>query len=197
MKYWTDRSVVFVAGLLAACASPDPTFYALQTIPGSSVALARTVVEVRRPGLAGYLDRSDIVLKNAEYRLKVDSQLRWGEPLGDMIGRVVTEDLSQRLSGTTVFSDAGAISADADFRVEVNVERFDEDSGGSVVLAAEIAVERGRTHHPVAARHLTVSALPAGPGAGALVAAMSGLLAQLSDDVAHDIQHGAMTPAID
>jgi uncharacterized lipoprotein YmbA len=174
--------------LLGGCSSPDPTFYTLQPVPGTPAASQVRTIEVRRPGLAGYLDRSDIVLKNAGYTLDVNGQLRWGEPLGDMIGRVLTQDLSQRLPGSSVFGQSGAITADADLRVEVDIQGFDADASGAVVLTAEVAVEAGRSHAPLATRHVSLTAQPAGPGAAALVASMSGLLGTLSDQVAADIR---------
>jgi uncharacterized lipoprotein YmbA len=151
-------------------------------------------IEMRRPGLAGYLDRSDIVLKSAAYQLSLNSQHRWGEPLGDMIGRVLGEDLTQRLPGSTVFGQSGAITADPQLRVEVDIERFDPDAAGAVVLQANVAVERGLTHQPVAARQVTLSSDPAGPGAGQIAASMSGLLGALADRIAQDIR--SATPAI-
>ncbi len=172
---------------LAGCASSDPAFYTLQPVPGtpvtgSALGTARSV-EVRKPGLAGYLDRSDVVLKSADYQLSVTSGARWAEPLGDMIGRVLTQDLSQRLPGTNVFAEDGAISADAESRVEVDIQRFDADGSGTVTLVAQIAVEAGRTHVPVASRHVVLTAPSGGPGAGQLAAAMSVLLGQLADAV--------------
>ena len=177
-----------LAALLAACSSPDPTYYTLQPVPGTAMPAAPASIEVRRPGLAGYLDRSDVVLKNAGYTLAVNSQLRWGEPLGDMIGRVLTQDLSQRLPGTSVFAQSGAISAEPQLRVEVDILNFDADASGAVVLTAEVAVERGTTHQPLATRHVSLTAQPGGPGAANLVASMSGLLGQLADQVARDIE---------
>ncbi len=186
------KAVVIACLLAGGCSSPDPAYYTLQMVPGVALPTAAQVVEVRRPGLAGYLDRADIVLKSADYQLSVNSQVRWGEPLGDMVGRVLTQDLSQRLSGASVFGAGGAISADADMRVEVDFQRFDEDAGGQVSLIAQLAVERGREHHPVATRHIVLTLRPASPGAANLVGAMSALLGMLADQVALDVQHAAL-----
>jgi uncharacterized lipoprotein YmbA len=195
LLFFKKKGLVFsfcLAAMVAACSSPDPAYYNLQTVPGSVVSVPPLVVEVRKPGLAGYLDRSDIVLKSTEYRLNVNGQLRWGEPLGDMIGRVLTQDLSQRLPGSSVFSEAGAISADADTRVEVDVQRFDEDATGQVKLVAEVVIERGQTHHPAASFHVDVASVPPGPGAAPLVGAMSNLLGTLADQIAANMK--SVTP---
>jgi len=168
------------------CSSPDPTYYTLQPVPGTIRQSPAQIVEVRRPGLAGYLDRSDLVLKDAGYRLAVNSQLRWAEPLGDMIGRILTQDLAQRLPASSVFSESGAISADPTLRVEVDVQRFDAAQSGAITLVAGVAIEAGITHRPLRARTVTLSATPA-PGAAAQAATMSSLLSELSDRIAQDI----------
>jgi uncharacterized lipoprotein YmbA len=172
---------------MGACGSPEPIYYTLQAVPGSALTAPATSVEVVRPGLAGYLDRSGIVLKQSDYKLDVDTLVRWGEPLGDMIGRVLVQDLSQRLPETSVFSGDGAISADADIRVEVNVQKFDAEADGSAILRANVAIVRTVPHatlaaHSVALRNANVASGPRG-----LAAAMSELLGQLADQAAADI----------
>jgi uncharacterized lipoprotein YmbA len=187
-SFFQKRTAFFLilALTLAGCASPDPNFYTLNATSGATLTGAPASIEVRRPGLAGYLDRADIVLKNDSYTLSVNSQQRWGEPLGDMIGRVMAEDLTQRLPGSSVFDQSGAITANPDARVEIDILKFDPAGDGTVVLNAEYAIEAGTTHHPIAARHVSLSATPSGPGAAALAAAESGLLGTLADQIASD-----------
>ena len=181
-------SGLMLALLAASCASADPTLFTLQTVPGTAQpATAGQVIELRRPGLAGYLDRPDVVLRDAGYQLSVNSQQRWAEPIGDMIGRVLTQDLSQRLPSSTVFSESGAITADPTLRIELDIVRFDQGADGRLTLVAEAALEAGRSHVPLRTRHITLTADPPGPGAAALVAAMSTLLGQLADRLARDV----------
>jgi uncharacterized lipoprotein YmbA len=173
--------------LASSCASPDPSLFTLQPVNGTVQTPATAqVIELRRPGLAGYLDRPDIVLSNAGYQLSVNSQLRWAEPIGDMIGRILTQDLSQRLPSSTVFSETGAITADPSLRIEVDILRFDQGADGRVTLVAQAALEAGRSHTPLRTRHITLQADPGGPGAPPLVAAMSTLLGELADRLAQD-----------
>jgi uncharacterized lipoprotein YmbA len=180
---------------LAGCASADPAFYTLSVVPGATLSGAPPTIEVRRPGLAGYLDRSDIVLKNQGYKLSLNSQERWGEPLGDMIGRVITGDLTQRLPNSSFFDQSGAITANPDARVEVDILNFDPTGEGSVTLNAAYAIEQGLSHRPLAARHVSLSATPAGPGAADLVAAESGLLGSLADQIARDAASQVLPPS--
>jgi uncharacterized lipoprotein YmbA len=176
---------------LAGCSSPDPTLYTLDPAPGQAVATNFHTIEVRKPGLAGYLDRSDIVLKNSAYKLSTNSQERWGEPLGDMIGRVLTQDLTQRLPGAGVFDQSGAITAYPDARLEVDILTFDPGASGDVTLNASYALESGTGHHPIASRHVTLTA-PTTGGAANLAATMSALLGQLADQIARDAAAPAM-----
>jgi uncharacterized lipoprotein YmbA len=85
-----------------------------------------------------------------------------------------------------VFDQSGAITANPDARVEVDILNFDPVGDGTVVLNAAYAIERGTTHQPIAARHVSLSAAPSGPGAASLAAAESGLLGTLADQIARD-----------
>ena len=169
---------------LWGCASPDPAIYTLRATQGQPVGGGPTAIKLARPGLAGYLDRPEIVRDSSVNRLQVTSGERWGEPLGDMIGRVLALDLAQRLPGSSVFTEAGTISVDPSATVELDVQRFDLDTGGLVVLLVQVAVEQGRSHDPSATRSLRLTVQPASTGTPQLVAAMSDVLGQLADQVA-------------
>jgi uncharacterized lipoprotein YmbA len=184
-------ATTFIFGIVwmcaSACSSPDPTYYTLQAVPGHVIASRKLAVEVVRPGLAGYLDRSGIVLRQSEYKLDVDSQVRWGEPLADMIGRVLAQDLTQRLPASSVFSADGAIGVDADVRVEVNVQEFDTETAGTVKLVANVAIMQSASHATLAAHSVAYHLDGVQPGAGALASAMSSLLGDLADQIGADI----------
>ncbi len=113
-----------------------------------------------------------------------------------MIGRVLAEDLTQRLPGTTVFTEAGTISADASATVELDVQRFDLDESGQVVLLAQVAVRWGFGHDAAGARSLRLTARPVGNGTPELVMAMSRLVGQLADAVAGMVRTTPLGSAI-
>ncbi len=177
------RRVLLLGLALGACSSPEPAYYTLAAVPGTPRGGAPGTIELRRPGIAGYLDRPEIVRSGGDYRLRVAAGERWGEPFGDLFGRVLAEDLNQRLTGTSVFTAAGAISAQADAALELDVQRFDLDAGGDVVLLAQIAVSRTR-RGPATTRVFRLTQRPAGPSTAELVAAMSMALGALADAAA-------------
>ncbi len=179
------RTVLTLAlGLAAAsCRSPDPAYFTLAARPAPPLPgpPGPRLVELRRIGLAGYLDRPEIVRSNADYRLRLETNERWPEPPADMIARVLAENLNSRLPGTTVFSSTGAIASASDRTLEIDVQRFDVDASGQVVLLAQVAVSRaGGTRTAQAVR---LAATPAGPTTTDMVAAMSTVLGQLADRI--------------
>jgi uncharacterized protein len=169
------------AALLAGCSSPNPDLYTLAAVPGPIVHTPAHTIELRRLSLPGYLDRPEIIRSAAQYRLRVTVNDRWGESLSGMLARVFTENLVQRLPGATVFPETGAISVQPDVVLEVNIQRFDADAAGAVVLLAQIAVRRETGHASEIARSVRLTATPRGAGTQELVASMSADLGELAD----------------
>jgi uncharacterized protein len=173
---------------LAACgSSPNPVLYTIAVRQGATLPAGPRIVQVRDVGLAGYLDRKEIVRSSSDYRLAVQSNDWWGEPLGPMIGRVLVVELSQRLPATNVYAEGGAISVDANATVAVNIQRVDVDQAGALVLLAQAVVDFNR---PVrtAAKTFSISRPVSSPGMAGQVAAMSDALGELADGLAQMLQ---------
>jgi uncharacterized lipoprotein YmbA len=170
---------------LAACSpSPNPNLYVLAAMPGPVLHTPSRSIELRRIGLAAYLDRPGIVRSQADYQLSVMSNDRWGEPLGTMLGRVFAENLVQRLPDAVIFNEDGAISTDPDTVVEIDIQRFDADAQGNVTLLAQVAARRSGSRAQAQARTFRLTATPASTSTADLVAALSHTLAELSDNLA-------------
>lgn len=187
---WAYVAVLRRAALLAlalvpaACSSPNPTLYVLAPIPGPVVSAPHGViprtVALRTIAIAHYLERSQIVRSSEGYRIDVLSNEWWGEPLDTMLGRVLVEELNQRLPGSLVYADNGAISTAPDATIEINLQRLDLNREGSVLLLAQVAVEG----HVANARSFSFTVRPADATTSALVAAMSQATEQLADSIA-------------
>ena len=180
------RLFLALPATVAACASPEPSYYTLASRPGVPQPGGPRLIELRRIGLAGYLDRPEIVRKDADYRLRIGSAERWGEPLGDLIARILAEDLNLRMPGTSVFTSAGSISVTADVTIELDMQRFDADASGDVVLLAQVAASKGRERgrSALGTQTVRIQVHPTGPATVDLVAAMSLALGQLADRIA-------------
>jgi uncharacterized protein len=188
------RRALLAALALAGCASPPANLYTLAVEPGPTTPGGPATVRISPIGLAGYLDRNVIVLSDLGYRLNLAGNDFWAQSLSAMIGGVLAQELTQRLPGSTVYTEAGAITAEPDAVVEVNVQRFNADASGTVTLTAQVAVQRSRGSQPLATRVVSYSVKPTGSGTGELVAAMSRALSELADEIAGMLAQSAAAP---
>lgn len=182
---WVRALLVVVA---SGCASPEPAYYTLAARPGRALSGGPASLELRRVGLATYLDRPEFVRRGGDYRLEIASGERWGEPLGNLITRVLAEDVAARLPDVTVFPQ-GALSLAGQTVVEVDVQQFEADAGGSVTLLAQVAVRADR--NAGRPRALRLSRQAASRSASDVAAAMSDLLGQAADEIATMARGGA------
>ena len=174
------RRAVLLSLLAASCASPSPALYTLDAPPGPVRRGGPRTIELRTIGLARYLERSQIVRSTENYRLDILPNDWWGEPLDAMLGRVLIRALSQRLPGSTIYLENGAISAEPEATIQVNVQRMDQDARRDIRLIAQFSVRR-RTADTRAA---TIQVPVSGPGTRDLVAGMSEAVGQLADRIA-------------
>jgi hypothetical protein len=127
------------------------------------------------------------VLATGPNEIRLDELNRWAAPLGDNIGRVVAENLVAILGTPQVSLFPQRSAADADFRVAIEVQRFESRAGEAASLdalwtarrLADGATRVGRT---------TVREPVAGSGYDALAAAHSRGIARLSADIAGAIR---------
>lgn len=169
---------------LAGCASSPPTrFFALDPVSGAAAAAGAsgTPVKVDAVHIPPALDRDSMVRGESDNQLQISSQESWAGDLGEMIRRVLTQDLAQRLPSGMVVAPESPAPADARGLV-IDILTFQPQSG-EVVLDADWTLLQGTQANPVARRsvHLTQSATPSAQGEAA---AMSALLGRLADGIA-------------
>ena len=166
----------------AGCTSPQPTLYTLERSAGTPDDRVLAPVAVREVNLAKYLDRPQIVRHRTGYELAYSDTERWAEPLDEMVPRVLTEDLTQRLPATRIAGAASGMVPEAERILIVNIDRFDADPDGAVVLEARWSVRSELRAGTFEKSRITVPA--ASTRAADLVAAMSTGLGRLGDQLA-------------
>jgi uncharacterized protein len=104
---------------------------AVETRPQSTPA----VVAVGPVTLPDYIDRPQIVTRKSAYQLELAAYDQWAAPLYDMLPRVLVEDMGLRLPADRVVAFPQIGDASFDYRIAVDVGRFDVDATGEATLA--------------------------------------------------------------
>jgi uncharacterized protein len=173
---------ILLVALCGCGSSPHQTFYTLYSEPGSATQDVALEIELRRPGMPGYLDRPNLVRRGAGGRLDISGTDRWATDLGELVAATLARNLTQRLPRSTVYTESGAITSRPDVRVEVDLQQF-EAVDGVVRLEAQVALHwAGGAAARIERYELTEE--PEGAATEATVAAMSRLLAKLSESIA-------------
>lgn len=174
---------LMLAVAFAACSSPSPVLYTIAPAQGRVQSGGPKVIALQQISMARYLERSQIVRSSENYRLDVMSNDWWGEPLAAMLGRVLIEELGQRLPQSTVISEIGAVSASPDATIELNVQRLDENASGDLVLQAQASVDFKGRREPLL-RNFRFAVPPSTPDSQGEVSAISTAVGRLADGLA-------------
>ena len=187
-------AALLAAAIVAGCGSAEPTYYTLRSWPGAAQGGVPLTIQVRTPTVSSFLDRDSIVRDDKDYRLKLAEDSVWGEPIANLIGSTLTADLRQRLPGSTVFAEDGAISTHPQAVVELDVSQFSEDGAGLATIDAALSVQRSDAG-ATTSQLLHLSMAPSGPTTADLAAALSQLLGQVADAAARQASALAPLPA--
>ena len=184
------RGIVLVIGLASIAAgcgsSPKVRYYTLSAAEAPAVAAAPSkaalTVTVGPATVPEVVDRQQIVLRVGANQVELSEFDRWAEALKFAIPRVVAASLAQQIASAQVFVYSPSAPG-TDFRVLIDVERFESEPAKSVTVEASWSIRPGAKGEPRSGR--SVAREPVGAaGYDALVAAHSRALAAVSRDIA-------------
>jgi uncharacterized lipoprotein YmbA len=141
---------------------------------------------VRRPSIAGYLDRREIVRAVRGERLDLSGDSNWAEPFDAMIGRVLAAGLALRLPASRVMCDLNSLGVGPEVRIDIEVQRFEHGADG-LVLRALVAVRRGAETTSVKVEAVELEDRSERRDTEATVSAMNALLGKLADHIARTL----------
>jgi len=182
-----------VIGVIAAamlitnsgCArSPVATFYtmsALAPVAASTSADPRGIAvgPVTVPEL---VDRPQLVTRISANKVNILESHRWAEPLKSEIPRLLAENLARLMRPARVSTYDQSASRTAEYRVVVDILRFESVPGEDVTIEALWSVRRGADG--MMEKGHSIAREPAnGTGYEALVAAHGRALATISKDI--------------
>jgi len=182
-------SAVYLLVLSACVSSPPVRYYSLSPIdtdyqqdPDDAVMLG-----IGPLSIPDYLNRSQIVTRDVDAQMRMDDFSRWTEPLTDSMHRIISTDVDNLLHGVVVvmYPYEAVVRSHLDYRLVGDVNRFDADSSGLVVLEIQWAIVDTEANLLVPTRRNRYQAQMATSGDfSAMVAAMNDVLSQFSRDVA-------------
>ncbi len=166
--------------------SPPPTFYQLTETASTQLSgLERGIaVGVGPINVPTYLDRPQIVIRGADHQLELSEFNRWVEPLTDSISRVIIVNLSNSLESTRVYKiPRRNKTIPLEFRVEIDIARFDGMLGGDALLVARWTLH-DRQNRPLVTKVSIIRDPSGGEGFDRLIAAQNRALQNLSQEIA-------------
>ena len=178
---------LLAVALLSACASPSSHFYTLTQTravpPGAAFSASIAVGPVSVPES---VNRPEIVVQVGPNEVALDEFNRWAAPLPSEIQRVVVENLVQLLGTQRVSRYPQGSMTSPDFRVQIEVLRF-ESAPGDAALLEVLWTVHGKNDKEVKTGRTMVREPVSGQSYDALAAAHSRALGTLSRDLAEAI----------
>ena len=180
-------SIALVAIVAAGCSTAPSRFYALDsTAVADGAPAAHAAVMVGPVTVPAAVDRPEFVVQVAPNRDEVDEFNRWVAPLNDAIARAVAGNLVVLLGTPDVATETLA-NFIPDYRVTIDVQRFESIQGQAAILEAVWNVRKMVGGQTRSGR--TVAREPVqGQGFDALAAAHSHAIAKMSADIAAAIR---------
>ena len=206
MRDYQSRAawLALMAGVLAmtGCMSvADPTrYYVLSPTaprePTPSVAASSVAVGVGPVLIPGYLDRVQIVTRDANDEVAVAMYDRWAEPLESGIAQVLADNLGAHVGSEriAVFPWRGGVARVLDYQVAIVVLRFDGWPGRQAIVDARWRL-LGKDGQELALRRSTLNEPITGEGYQPLVRGLNQLLSTLAREIASEIRSRADTRA--
>jgi uncharacterized lipoprotein YmbA len=172
---------------LAGCASPASRFYTLSAVPTPAAPSSDVSVTLGPVSVPATVDRPQIVVRTDPNQVRLEEFNRWASPLQNNIARVVAENLVALLGTPRVTVVPQTLGAEADYRVALEVQRFESAPGEAATLDAVWTVSRTKDGQAQTGR-TTVREPSPDKGFEALAAAHSRAVARLSQDIADAVR---------
>jgi uncharacterized lipoprotein YmbA len=174
---WERRQWIFVliltGSFLSGCIGTTPVtpkFYVLtptqyetslvntgeQTGSQTSKMVSLEIISLDLPQ---YLEKPQIMTRTSRNQLEMAEYHQWGGNLRKNMIRVIVQNMSRLLSTPHVAMPPLRSSAPPDFRIEVEVMRFEADQTGQVMFSAQWRLFRGKERDALATQMIDLESL--------------------------------------
>ena len=192
---WSAVAVLTISSLTGCASSPNESFYTLSAgvpVNGATPASGESAysIAVGPITLPEVVDRPQIVLRASPNEVIIVELHRWAEPLRSEIPRIIADNLTVDLNVKRVAAYPQSAGDNADYRVLVDIQRFDSTMGESVTIDALWTVKRVSDGALRTGRSMARESTGGGTYE-AVVAAHSRALATISHEIAEAIRSSA------
>ena len=180
-------SIVMMAVIAVGCSTAPSRFYSLaSTSTADGTPPTTAAVMVGPVTIPAAVDQPEFVVQVAPNRVEVNEFNRWVSPLSDSIARAVAGDLVVLL-GTPEVANSQLANFVPDYRVTIDVQRFESIQGQAAVVEAVWTVRKAAGGEVRSGRTVARETVQ-GQDFDALAAAHSQAIAKMSIDIAAAIR---------
>jgi uncharacterized lipoprotein YmbA len=184
--------------VLGGCATSQPAHYytlsPLQPPAVKAVSVPTFTVAVGPVINPDLLQRPQIATRTSEHQISFSDFHKWAGTLADETKRVLVVNLNALLSGERAAVTTDDMAIDPDYRVVVNINRFDGLPGDSVWLNAVWTLKEQKGKMAMAVNQSVIEEPVSGQGYPDLVSAQSRAIGQLSREIAAGIASARKAP---
>jgi len=192
------RNLLLILGsmlFLSACiggSSPATRYYMLDPVAASkdgSGTDKQLHVEIKTVRLPQYLERPQIVTRKEGNQIRLSEANQWGGNLRKNMTRTLAVNLSRMLATPNIAVMPYRGVAQPDFRIEVEIIKFELASDGKVYLSAQWRISSNKGSRDITTQISELSSNPVGTADDytETVKSMAKLYAELSQQIASKV----------
>jgi uncharacterized lipoprotein YmbA len=146
-----SKYLLLMSCLLTACAASPPThFYVLESQSPAPVTHTNTtkkaLIGIGPLTLPTLVDRKQIVTRSEHNSIQVAEFHQWAMPLKDNVLDVLSKSIAAQQPNAIVKAYPWGAYGEMDYRVIIDISRFDSQLGKSANMEASWAIMEEKTH---------------------------------------------------
>ena len=150
-KHLNRFILLCVSGLLTACASTPTNFYTLEAqsrspVATTTVSAKKLLIGIGPLTLPALLDRKGIVTRAENNSVHIAEFDQWAAPLKDNVIAVISKNVATLQPDAIVRAYPWSVYGNVDYRVIIDMTRFDTQLGKSANLEASWAIMEEKNH---------------------------------------------------
>ena len=187
-KHLNRFILLSVSALLTACASTPTNFYTLEAqsrppVVSSTSSAKKTLIGIGPLTLPALLDRKGIVTRAENNSVQIAEFDQWAAPLQNNVIAVLSKNVAALQPDAIVRAYPWSVYGNVDYRVIIDITRFDTQLGKSANLEASWAIMEEKNHTIVGNGQIKLQQPLNDPSYNSAAQGLSKLLSDLSQQL--------------